>query len=266
MADDKRVIELPQILIIGGQMFLPIFDVGTDLLYKIDVQDLLGSGTSSNYTWDPLVNYLEDRIVSYSQNPGDPPELWISLNDINTGNPPGPGSLFWTPGNRSRGSLSPYTAGIFLDDYPIVTKKNSIYLLTNLSRPYNSTDFDAELNAGDWVNLSGRDLFQVDVSGAITLDAREAREVDLIGDADITAPKNWIFARVTNFKEGSFKFIVSGGLHTQTFPAEVVVANAYNAEYDSGAKTWTPLEEGKYEAYITYDGAEFKFVISGPFN
>ncbi len=155
MAENKRIPQLPYngVLLTGAKF--PFYDESTDTTYHINAEDFLGSGVSPDSIYNPELSYEEGAIVVYRQVEDQPYQVWISEEDDNLGNIPGPGSTFWTLGSKSQSGLVPWVAGVFVDTYTTVLKKTggawALYYLENPTRPFNSTDFYAELTAGDWL-------------------------------------------------------------------------------------------------------------------
>lgn len=154
MADlDKRIPQLPyNPTLLTGAKFA-FYDPSTDTTYHINVQDFLTS-TNPDSLWSPIASYDIGDIVVYSQGPGQPYEAWISNSNGNLGNVPGPASAVWDIAVLSKSGFVFWAAGVYGDDVVVVLKTvmgvTSFYWLANPTRPFNSTDFDAELALGDW--------------------------------------------------------------------------------------------------------------------
>lgn len=154
MSDNKRIFQLPQLFAVSGSLKLAAYDPNTDTTYHFDLSLLGLQGDPADYLWQDDFSYSEGAITTYSQGPGQPLQVWVSESNGNVGNVPGPGSTFWSPATVATSGLVPWTAGVYLDDYVTVVHNDSIYWLDPLAgRPYNSTDIDAEIIAGDWINL-----------------------------------------------------------------------------------------------------------------
>lgn len=96
MAENKRIPELPYNgVILTGAKFV-FYDEETDTTYHINSEDFLDSTVSPDSIYNPEMSYDEGAIVVYRQMPGQPYQVWISEEDDNLGNIPGPGSTFWT--------------------------------------------------------------------------------------------------------------------------------------------------------------------------
>lgn len=157
MADlDKRIPELNPISNPTPSAQLPIYDPSTDTTYRVALSIINPAVTDQPDQWDADITYALGDIVSYSQGPGQPFEIWVSTAGSNQGNIPGPSSSFWdTPADTpSVGFPAPWAAGIYTAAYIAVVHNNTIFWLDPAAgRPYNSTDIDAEITAGDWINL-----------------------------------------------------------------------------------------------------------------
>jgi hypothetical protein len=77
--------------------------------------------------------------------------------------------------------------------------------------------------------------------------------------AVIGAAYTWTLSNNTYAYKFTFLFEISGGLYVQTFPSSFIMNDV---RWDSGAKTWTPQEEGKYKAEAWFDGTNWFLDIS----
>lgn len=107
----------------------------------------------------------------------------------------------------------------------------------------------------------------VDTSGAtLTLDMDSRAERVFKGSADIGAIKTWALSNSANaLCIPSFIFTLTG-LYTQTMPANFKMSDA---RWNAGAKTWTPMDIGQYNAKAYFDGSSWLLTIdqnSGPFS
>ena len=108
------------------------------------------SAPASPYEDGYPINY----VVQYDN------KIWASLSNDNLDNSPVAGSSFWDEVSKaSVSNFSRWKAGIYSDSATLVVKDNGIYVLDkDVSLPFNSVDFDAELTAGTWVNPSGNEF------------------------------------------------------------------------------------------------------------
>lgn len=156
MANDKRIPELTPLPNPTPDVQLAAYDLATDTTYRVSLSQINPGATDLPDQWDPGIDYAAGNIVSYSQGPGQPFQIWVSSVGSNQGNVPGPASAFWeTPVDTpSVGFPAPWAAGIYTAAYAAVVHNGTIYWLNPAAgRPYNSTDIDAEIIAGDWINL-----------------------------------------------------------------------------------------------------------------
>lgn len=132
----------------------------------IKVIDLLGSpaAAASNFGWVSTGDYDEGDVVLWGE------DFFESDEDDNIGNTPSaPGSTHWHVVSKSPSGFVFWQAGIFLDEVVAVFKLVSgtyfMFLLDPaIDRPFSSTDFDAELGAGNWKLVGGSNI--VGSSGA----------------------------------------------------------------------------------------------------
>lgn len=152
MANDKRIPELPLKSTSSGSLRFPVWDPLTDITYGIDLLNFLPETEDIDSAWDSETSYPVDFIVAFED------QVWVSQQANNLDNPPFDGSTFWTLGVKAKGGLSEWEASIFTQAKVTVMKQTAgiwrIYRLDTLLRPFNSIDFDAELAANDWVEVS----------------------------------------------------------------------------------------------------------------
>jgi hypothetical protein len=218
---------------VAGAKF-PFYDPTSDTTYYINAEEFLSDTPNPDNLWNAMTVYNTGDLATYAQTPDSDLQIWISTEDDNSGNIPGPASTHWTLANKvtASGSLIPYEAGVYTGDNVYVSKiiggKLFFFQLISPVRPYNSFDFDAELLAGDWIMTSAAaagneriysfdsDLFTeqqyffkgpintlvANVSDAINTYSFEAGlDADpIVYDslADLTALQTWITTNVTS--------------------------------------------------------------------
>lgn len=170
MAGNKRIPGLPQASNPNTGMLLAAYNPITDTTIALLVDGLIPSSVSNDYTWDYTHVYMIDDIAVFED------QLYISQQDDNLDNPPDAvGSTFWTLGVKSASGLVPWSAGIFTNtDTTVLYKLNGnwgLYYLDNATRPYNSSNFTAELAAKDWALVNGYGRVGVPVLDCGTYDA-----------------------------------------------------------------------------------------------
>jgi hypothetical protein len=84
-----------------------------------------------------------------------------------------------------------------------------------------------------------------------------------IGSATFSSTKTMAFGNTGNALSFDFHFEVTNVAGTLVWPSNVVMADI---NFDTSTQTWTPPSTGQYEASGTYDGANWKVKISGPYN
>lgn len=119
------------------------------------------------------------------------------------------------------------------------------------------------------VNTNALDSVQVDTSVNPVLDLNGLVERLFYGSTPITGLRTWSLLSATNVKMAFVNFVISGltpgaGTHDQTWPSSFKMSDA---RWNSGTKTWRPIEDGEYQAKITtYDGVNYKLEISDIFS
>ncbi|WP_373399686.1 hypothetical protein V8V91_08515 [Algoriphagus halophilus] len=110
-----------------------------------------GEADTAPFVYDPVFSYSIDDPVIYDSS------WFLSLVNSNLNNTPDSSPTEWDPVNAFNTVLSIYEVnGVYLGTLTIVIKDNKLYLLDRDAvgtDPYVSTDFAAELAAGDWINL-----------------------------------------------------------------------------------------------------------------
>lgn len=110
-----------------------------------------GEADSTPFVYDPAFSYAINAPVIYDA------AWYLSLAGANLNNQPDISPLSWEPVNAFNTVLSIWELNaVYLGELTIVIKDSKLYLLdrdTVGADPYVSTDFAAELAAGDWINL-----------------------------------------------------------------------------------------------------------------
>jgi len=110
-----------------------------------------GESDTSSFVYDPAFTYAADAPVIYDS------AWYLSLAGANLNNQPDISPADWEPINAINTVISIWEVNaVYLGTLSIVIKDNQLYLLDRDSvgaDPYVSTDFTAELAAGDWLNL-----------------------------------------------------------------------------------------------------------------
>lgn len=133
--------------------WLAIFDMRTGKTKKIDSKFYGQSTPSTNYKWSSTFNYPVNAIVDHSGG------WYKSLQTPNLGQNPTSTPLFWSEQVKAASGLLFWVAGVYTGDPVVVLKTiggiTSFYILNNPTRPFSSSNFDAELTLGDWKILGG---------------------------------------------------------------------------------------------------------------
>lgn len=110
-----------------------------------------GESDTAPFVYDPAFSYSTGDPVIYDS------AWYLSLVDSNLNNTPDSNPTEWDPVNAFNTVLSIYEVNaVYLGTLTIVINNDKLYLLDRDSvgsGPYVSTDFAAELAAGDWINL-----------------------------------------------------------------------------------------------------------------
>ncbi len=161
MAENKQIIALDEITVINAGSFFVIYDILTAKSYKIKVDNFVPT-TDQNFKWISTVEYDEDEVSLHND------KWWRSLQDTNEGHIPSEDGIWWTQVSKSSSSsLAIHANGVYTDTNVFVMKikdgSMQMYRLASATRPYNSTDFDTELEDGDW-ELVSEEKFVADIN------------------------------------------------------------------------------------------------------
>jgi hypothetical protein len=229
------------------------------------VEEILTSETTGNFEWvtDNGDGYEEDEVVTWQGN------WYQSLEDDNLNNIPGIDPTKWLLVTKSASGFVFWQAGIFPQDEVFVLRSigGMIHLvhLVNATRPFISTDFDAEYAAGDWEIMSSdaSPNTEVDTTIDIVLDFKNKNYGKFFGSNIISTAKNLSLLYDANGDEFKFIFIVDNVAAVLELPANFQLDNAL---WDSVAKTWSPVDLGKYKMRGDRDGTNWTVEIFGPYN
>jgi len=154
MADNFTVTRIPQLAELlqkDGTLYLPVYKQDDDKTYRILV-DLLGGATDTTLQWSSSETYNTGEIREWNL------KLWKSKIDNNIGNVPSENAN-WTEVSKSEGSnsINYWNAGVYTINPTLTLYDNNLYLLdaSQVSMPFESTDFLAEKTAGIWLQLTG---------------------------------------------------------------------------------------------------------------
>jgi hypothetical protein len=134
-----------------------------------------GEVETSSFVYDPGFSYSADDPVIYSG------AWYLSLVDTNLNNTPDTNPTEWEPINAQNNVISIYEdETVYLGLLTIVINTDKLYLLDRDQvgvGAYLSSDFDTELTAGDWLQLSGGE--KGDPGTSVTILGSLAAEIDL---------------------------------------------------------------------------------------
>lgn len=162
MASEKYILvrppQLPELANIQAGAYVVGYNTATDQTVKINVS-ALGGGQETDISWRANITYATGNIVEYGL------KLWKSLIDDNLGNFPTEGANWTEVSKAGAGSnITNYTTGVYTYDPTIVLREGRIYYLL-AEKPFESTDFIAELEANQWREINRSNLIGVDTQG-----------------------------------------------------------------------------------------------------
>jgi hypothetical protein len=99
--------------------------------------------------------------------------------------------------------------------------------------------------------------------GTVTLDMNSLRQKMFVGSASFATSRTMAFSNTTNALVFNFHFEITAVAATLVFPSDVVMSDP---AWDTATQTWTPVATGQYLMSGTYDGTNWKVIISNPFN
>ena len=158
MADERYILirppQLPELANVQAGAYVVGYDSATDRTVKINVS-ALGGGQETDINWRANVPYATGLIVEYGL------KLWKSLIDDNLGNLPSEGAN-WTEVSKAGegGGITNYVPGVYTYNPTIVLRFEKLYRLA-ATLPFESTDFDAELEIGQWRLLNDSKIIGV---------------------------------------------------------------------------------------------------------
>lgn len=167
MADERYILirppQLPELTEVGAGAYVVGYDSATDRTVKINVS-ALGGGQETDINWRANVPYATGLIVEYGL------KLWKSLIDDNLGNLPSEGANWTEVSKAGAGSnITNYTTGVYTYDPTIVLREGRIYYLL-AAKPFESTDFIAELEATQWREINRNNIIGVAYNNLIGSD------------------------------------------------------------------------------------------------
>ena len=262
MAKSKRIPELAHRGTLNTGAKLVFYDPASDTTYNINAEEIIPDVPNPDSLWSAGMVYNTGDIVTYAQTPDSDLEIWVSTEDDNEGNIPGPASTLWTLGNKytAIGSIAPYEPKIYTGDNVYVTKIISgaliIYQLADPTRPFNSTDFATELSDGKWVAIG---------SGGGSAEIDRPIDLELTFDNSIGI----VSERLTQTGDIEFTLASSGNIPLCTIVMPVTSDGAHKfifpegTDFISGMNNGDILPAGDFEFYFLYKGHN-KISVSVP--
>lgn len=139
-----------------------------------------------------------------------------------------------------------------------------LFRLVNGARPYTSSNIANEEATGDWLSITDvtYPLSQnTAASGVIVLDLKRLRKPLLYGSVSIGENKTLSLLNTINNSELYFKFTLTN-TWVLTMPSSFKMSDV---QWDSVAKTWSPIQAGEYEMFGTFTNGEWLVRIVGPY-
>jgi hypothetical protein len=241
-------------------------DMVTGVTRRVKANQIITAAATQDFEWisdkDPA--YQEDEVVTYGG------KWWQSeVNDNES--VPGANSD-WTELSKSPSGFVFWQAGVFPEDEVFVLFQlgetvELFRLNTDEDRPFVSSNFVNELQAGTWIQVTNSvelKEFDVDESGVV-IDFYNKAKINHVASDAITEAKTWVFENYSLLKESKVKFIIENPEDVQTLPSGVrVLTNA--GDFDSSTGEWIPYNSGYYEFIISGDGTNLSIKIEGPYS
>lgn len=131
-------------------------------------------------------------------------------------------------------------------------------------RNINGVAFNGSANITITAEASGKYVFDqvtaTTTGGTITLDMNSQIQRMFLGSASFATSKIIAFSNTTNSLVFNFQFEITNIAGTLTFPSGTTMADSHYASL-----VWTATTIGKYEMGGSFDGANWKVKIVGPF-
>jgi len=154
---NARIDQLPPCAELKPGYFGVVRNMDNSVTERFDFSELLTSTTSGNFEWITDYAYTDGEVVTWQ---GE----WYQANgDIEENIVPGTDPA-WEVISKSPSGFTFWQAGVYTQDDVFVLYKMSpdpdapdiqIFWLKNTTRPFASVNFLTELDAGDWVMISG---------------------------------------------------------------------------------------------------------------
>lgn len=180
-------------------------DIRTVLKAMVDYSD--ANLTNGIEPWEDDESYEVDVLVV------DNDRIWKSKENANLGNEPPQDTAitendYWIEVSKST-NLSDWTPGIIGDGLFITVYNSNFYKLANPVRPYESTNIEDEIGAGDWEIMS--DL-QIHPPNAEEFTLGPSGFYSLTGAASnvLLPPRNGQYYKVKSKAVGDKTFILDG--------------------------------------------------------
>lgn len=152
--ENARIPDLDEITVINSNSWLVIYDVLTNVTYKIK-SNLFVQTTDQNFSWVSNYSYSLDEVSTYGG------FWWQSLVNGNLGNIPTEGA-YWTKLSKSS-AWGLWAAGVYSESTVFVLQPvdgyYQLFRLASLTRPFVSSNFNSEWAAGSWELASERGYF-----------------------------------------------------------------------------------------------------------
>lgn len=253
MAENKKILELPELGLLHGLIGLPVQDPDTGITYHVKLATLLPENVIASIAWEPGLAYPEDAIVSYLD------ALYLSQVDDNESVPGVDANWLQVNGSLSAG-IPMYAAGVFtaaeVSVYKLINSDLRLVRLASATRPYNSTDFDAELTAGDWEVVSGATMIK-DISTTtedLFLDFKLNADMIFRASPSFTVSKIVTYLNAAKGRTFELTVIIDDLAATILFPVGTI---SEDANWNNVTRIWTPPQTGKFKFTGVNDGVNW---------
>lgn len=151
---NARIDQLPQNSVLKGNYYFPIRNMDNSITERVLVSAIIPSSAMGNFEWITDQPYLDEQVVTWQ---GE----WYQANGAILANVIPGVDASWVLISQSPSGFVFWQAGVYPQDDVFVLKDMSLtsdpniqmFWLKDTTRPYISSDFDAELAAGDWEQL-----------------------------------------------------------------------------------------------------------------
>ena len=253
--------------------------VGNNRVSAADIKEAIkevvnyfaGNSTDLFIDWNPTTtfNLTTNKYCKWPDTNGRI-RIWESRVAGNLNNEPPTNPLttintYWVEISPSASSALPeWAAGVYGTGLQIVfyshsTDGDGLYKLLEPTRPFTSSNIEAEILTGKWAKFQGQSIGRYTVSTAgstITLDWLNKQEAVFVGSANIGGNKTIAQANASLSQTGTLILNVgSGGPYNIIFP-NTFLFESLLAAWDDATKT-LQLYPGKHRIKFDWEGTNY---------